>query len=79
MPDVELLWFYGYSSTCENPCGHETEADRCVCVSVCLVECSAVWSLLLSQLYTNTHHKVVSRSTESASQLSCLSTVNCSR
>lgn len=50
-----------------------------VCVSVCLVECSAVWSLLLSQLYTNTHHKVVSRSTESASQLSCLSTVNCSR
>jgi len=43
MPDVELLWFYGYSSTCENPCGHETEADRCVCVCVSSgVFCSVV-------------------------------------
>lgn len=61
-------------STCEN-CG--VNCSWLLCVRECLVECAAVWPLFLPHLHTSTHHEVMPWSSQSASQLSCLSPVNC--
>ena len=49
----------------------------CVWVYLWLVECAAVWSLLLSDVHAISDHEVGSKSTSCMSQVSCLSTINC--